>query len=180
MKEHEIWKPLNYKGVNIDRLEISSYGRIRNKKTQKILALTENHKGYLGLTTSIGSEHKKIYIRIHRAVAENFIDNPNNLPYINHLDGNKHNNRVTNLEYCNNQSNSEHSIITGLYNPYNNPKVCKQIICIENKMIYNSVTEAAREYMIFAKSVEAARKNISRALRDGTKAYGKSWKYIEQ
>lgn len=178
MIEKEIWKTLIYRGMPIQRLEISNYGRIRNKNTGKILKLTENHKGYLGFCTSIET-NKKIYVRVHKAVAENFVDNPQNLPFVNHIDGDKKNNRSTNLEYCTNRNNSEHSIIVGLYNPYHNPNVCKKIYCVENNMIYESITEAARTCQIFSVSIESARKNISRALRQNQKAYGKTWKYLE-
>ena len=54
-----------------------------------------------------------------------------------------------------------------------------EIYCVENNMIYESITEAARTCQIFSVSIESARKNISRALRQNQKAYGKTWKYLE-
>ena len=51
---------------------------------------------------------------IHRVIAETFIPNPNNLPCVNHKDGNKQNNRVDNLEWCTHSENTLHSFRTGL------------------------------------------------------------------
>lgn len=61
---------------------------------------------------------KQKTIRLHRAVAECFIPNPNNLPCINHIDGDKSNNKVTNLEWCNYSYNLQHAYKNGLHRSY--------------------------------------------------------------
>ena len=73
-------------------------GRLRNSKTNNILKANIIGHGYLGVCVSLGSKNNYKMIRIHRAVAETFIPNPNNLPQVNHKDGNKLNNMVSNLE----------------------------------------------------------------------------------
>lgn len=106
----EIWKDIpNYKGL----YQASNLGNIRSlhyRRTNKIkqLAYRINHKGYLD--THIKNKRKTI----HRLVAETFIPNPNNLPQINHIDGNKLNNNITNLEWCDNGKNQKHAYRLGL------------------------------------------------------------------
>jgi len=68
-------------------------------------------------------------IYIHRLVAMAFIPNPNNYPQVNHKDGDKSNNNVSNLEWCNNQQNSIYARDNGL-----KPKVCKINMEIANKI----------------------------------------------
>ena len=63
---------------------------------------TSNNKGYLRITLYDGKRKTKL---IHRIVGKAFIPNPNNLPQINHINGIKTDNRVVNLEWCNNSYN---------------------------------------------------------------------------
>lgn len=106
--ENEVWKNI----PNYEKLyQASNLGRIRNKKTKNILKGVDT-KGYLRITISYKNERK--IISKHRLIAMTFIPNPNNYPEVNHIDGNKHNNRVDNLEWCTRQQNAIHSIINGL------------------------------------------------------------------
>lgn len=58
------------------------------------------------------SEHASI----HRLVAETYISNPENKEHVNHIDGNRHNNAVQNLEWCTRSENVNHAYLTGLNN----------------------------------------------------------------
>ena len=110
MQEKEIWKRLIYQGKDYgDFYEVSNYGNIRNSKTRKVRRNNILKKGYYFVNGSLGSRENKITFKIHKAVAESFIDNPNNLPMVNHKDGNKLNNYIGNLEWCTNAENVQHA-----------------------------------------------------------------------
>lgn len=95
--------------LTLDDYEITEDGQIINKYTGHILKPQPNSKGYLRVC--IG---KKLYF-VHRLVAEKYIANPDNLPQVNHIDGNKLNNCVDNLEWVSNQENRNHAVETGLH-----------------------------------------------------------------
>ena len=99
----EEWKDYIY------NYQISNHGNVRNKVTGKILKTSKTGKGYVSVTVSLGSSTSKHCIKIHRAVAEMFIPNPNNLPQVNHKNGNKNCNEYWNLEWCNNSYNMKHA-----------------------------------------------------------------------
>lgn len=87
--------------------QINEHGEIYSKKTNKLLVGTIYNTGYrmVRLTTKDG---KKGYA-VHRLVAQSFLPNPDNLPIVNHIDGNKLNNDVTNLEWVTQSYNRIHA-----------------------------------------------------------------------
>lgn len=97
------------KTLSIDDYIITKDGNVINKRNGHILKAQPNGKGYLRV--SIG-KHLKF---VHRLVAEKYIPNPNNLPQINHKDGNKKNNSVDNLEWISNEGNRIHAVKNGMH-----------------------------------------------------------------
>lgn len=152
----EIWKPVvGFEGY----YSISSYGRVKSEARrrenklgstsvvrERIRTACDNEDGYLILTLyKDGFEQTK---SIHRLVAEAFIPNPDNLPQVNHIDGDKHNNNINNLEWCDGIYNIRHSVEIGLRD-YS--EICKTVRkaykirnCTSGK-IYRSASELARE-----------------------------------
>lgn len=81
-------------------------------KNPRELKQATKRKGYKFVTLSI--KGKKVYKMVHRLVAETYIPNPQNKPFVNHIDGNTANNHYTNLEWTTNQENIQHAFSIGL------------------------------------------------------------------
>ena len=105
----EQWKVI----AQFPNYEISNYGRVRRvwKNHTKLKKTRLNECGYeiIHLSKDGTNKHRPI----HRLVAVAFIDNPNNLPEVNHIDGNKENNRVDNLEWVTRSDNMKHAYSIG-------------------------------------------------------------------
>ena len=101
--EGEIWRPY----VGDKRYMVSNIGRVRGVYSQ-LLIPKEHRQGYLWLR--IGYKH----CLVHRLVAETFIPNPDCKATVNHINGNKADNRVKNLEWATQSENNKHAHITGL------------------------------------------------------------------
>lgn len=98
----EIWtNVLGYGGA----YEVSTWGRIRNQDGD-ILTPYKNEKGYMKIGLTKNGKCSKH--RVHRLVAQAFIPNVAHYPEVNHKDGNKENNSVTNLEWVSANRNREH------------------------------------------------------------------------
>ena len=79
-----------------------------NKKTGVFLVPETTEKGYLRVDLMRNGERK--HMKVHRLVAETFIPNPHRKPQANHIDGNKQNNSISNLEWVTNDENRKHAI----------------------------------------------------------------------
>lgn len=138
--KNEIWKDItNYEGL----YQVSNFGRVKSLKrirksknnspsivNERILS-QKNTKGYKSVSLSKNSKLKTF--SVHRLVAQSFLDNPNNLPQINHKDENKTNNMVDNLEWCDAKYNTNYSIY----------KISKKIKY--NGKIFSSIRDCGRQ-----------------------------------
>lgn len=105
--DRELWRwVVGYEGLYM----VSSMGNIiavpHDYKDGLWLRPRKTSKGYLSV--SLYKDGKYFKMLVHRAVAQAFIPNPNRLPQVNHIDGNKTNNNVNNLEWCTAQENIRH------------------------------------------------------------------------
>lgn len=120
----EIWKDIKgYEGL----YQVSNYGKVKsliqnNSRRKKVLKPYLNNSGYLrvNLYDKLGKA-KKLYI--HRLVALNFLDKPNNKNIVNHIDCNKLNNCVENLEWCDQKFNIYETIKNNLQQKVNMVKI---------------------------------------------------------
>lgn len=152
----EIWKEIEgYEGL----YEVSNLGNVKslNKRKGRILKPAKNNKGYLYVNLFKQGKVKKHFV--HRLVAKAFIENPDNLPQVNHKDEDKTNNNISNLEFCDCQYNIDYS-------------QSKQVLCVETGLIYTSTNEVERE-------LGFRNQNISSACNGKLKqAYGYTWRYV--
>lgn len=87
---------------------VSNYGEVRNNRTGKLMKPRKNEKGYLRISLTTNGKQK--CMRVHRLVAQAFIPNPENKPEVNHIDFDKENNCVNNLEWVTGKENTNHSL----------------------------------------------------------------------
>ena len=91
---------------------ISQDGKVYNEKRNKEVKTNKNSIGYLRVNLSNKGKRKQLLV--HRLVANAFIPNPNNKPEVNHIDGDKENNNVVNLEWTTRSENETHAYKNGL------------------------------------------------------------------
>lgn len=109
----EIWKPIKYNNNYL----ISNFGNVKSlcKGREKLLKLSHTKDGYVKCGISING--KSCRFRVNRLVAEHFIPNPDNKTTVNHIDGNKDNNMVDNLEWATLSEQMQHAYKIGLKKP---------------------------------------------------------------
>ena len=116
------------------------------------------------LMASIDNKH----YCIHKLLAETFIENPNNYPVVDHLDGNKINNNLDNLEWCSHSENTKRAYDNGLCSRN------RKVLCVEENIIFNSCRDAGKWLGNESKS--------SHILQVGNgkrkTAYGYHWKFV--
>lgn len=164
-----------------ENYSITMSGRVINNTTKKCKKPTDNHsgKGYLHVDLYNNGKRKKFFV--HRLVAEAYIPNPDNKPYVNHIDGNPKNNNFQNLEWCTPLENVEHAVKVlkcGQQYAKANAKrqrPVKQIDVTTQRVVavYASMGEAERKTGIRTEYICQACKGKIR------QCFGYTWRYIE-
>lgn len=136
-----MWKKIIYNEITTD-YSVSDKGEVRKDTTNYLMKL-QIQQGYSHVTIQINGKAKRF--RVHRLVAEAFIPNPDGKPYVNHIDGNRQNNSITNLEWVTPTENTRHAIDTGLMLPTRERAVVQFSLDGEKIAEYVSISAAARE-----------------------------------
>lgn len=189
----EVWRDIqSYKG----EYQISNLGRVKslnykgNVGKEKIKIAEVNHIGYFRIALSHHGKNK--HFMVHRLVADSFISNPFHKLQVNHIDGDKQNNNVINLEWVTQSENMLHSYRIGLRTGMKGSKhpmkgktgklnhCSKKIICITTGKQFNAINDAERQYGV-------SHTTISRCCKGKQKFAGKSdngsklvWRYLEE
>ena len=180
----EEWKYIKgYEGF----YQVSNFGRVRSVDRMvngnhitcdfqyvkgKMLKLRKNRYGYWTVMLRKNSSHKTVLV--HRLVAEAFISNPNNLPYVNHKDENPANSIVSNLEWCTAKYNLEYSNVAEKVAKFKFKRVIQFDENMNEIKRWDSLKEAAA-------SINRAQQNISRCCMGKCKSCGGyKWKYEDE
>ena len=163
----EVWK--NYD----DRYSVSNLGRVKSNyaNKEKILKPYKDARGYLKVDIRHGHNRKGMFV--HRLVALTFLENPNNLPEVNHKDENKENNCADNLEFCDTKYNCNY----GTRNKRKAENCMKQVCSLDKHGIityYDSVKDAGR---LLGISSTAISKALSDNYPQNKTACGMQWFY---
>lgn len=168
------WRPIY--GYESD-YEVNNFGQIRTLKNSPKLKSNSILKPQVSKRN--GYVYQMLYksgtpklCRVHRIVAQSFIDNPNKYTQVNHKDGDKANNRVSNLEWCNQSQNMKHAYKNKLQSPSQkqkeavamaNLRKCKPVGQFGNGIListYEGISDASRKTGISASCISRCCKNI--------------------
>lgn len=126
---------------NFPNYQVSNLGNIKNLKG-KLLSKYVSKKGYV--VVCLYKNNKGTTKTVHRLIAQAFIPNPENKPYINHIDSNRANNDIKNLEWCTQSENLKHGYKYGKVRPPRNDRKIIMMDMNENYITtFDSIKKAA-------------------------------------
>ena len=136
-----MWKKFIYEGIETD-YSVSTEGEVRKDTTNYILSQS-SQQDYKFVTLLINGQQKRM--RVHRMVAMTFIENPDNKPYVNHINGIRYDNNVENLEWVTQSENIQHAVRTGLMQNGRKKAVIQYNLNGDRMATFDSASEAARQ-----------------------------------
>ena len=146
IKDYEGLYEINDQGVIRSR-DRTVEGRDGNKYTYKGKVLAQTINKLTGYSmVSLWKGNKGSSFTVHRLLAQAFIPNPDSKEYINHIDGNKLNNALTNLEWCTPSENSKHAYAVGLSKQAKNLTDAQVYKCLKDFLAGNTLTTLAKQY----------------------------------
>ncbi len=137
-----------WKKIRLSNYEISDDGQIRNAKKQTILKTSLNHGGYECICISLETKGKKQRCKVHRLVAETFLENYSPDLEIHHINGIRHDNRVINLKCVTKQENNSNRTFKKAVSYVNGKQNIKVIIDL-----YNSGKTVEEIFILLRKNV---------------------------
>mgnify|MGYP003428123665 CR=1 FL=1 len=155
----EVWKDVKgYEGL----YKISNLGRVKNKYDNFVKGNVI--RGYVRISLSKNRNVKTT--SIHRLVAEAFIPNPENKPYVNHINCDKTNNVVTNLEWCTQLENIQHCIKNGIKNDFGENSKRHKLTFKDVEFIRNNYKARDKQFgaRVLAKQFNVSEREIYRVL----------------
>lgn len=142
--------------------KVTENGEVYSIRSDKFLKLNYKKNGYVYVELNVNGVSKTH--RVHRLVGRAYIPNPNKKPYINHIDGDKSNNNINNLEWVTAKENVEHAIRNGLDKP-----TFKEYIVTN---IYDNSTITCLGFLEVENVVDVKSSQISNLLDTGKKSRG--------
>lgn len=136
-----------------ENYEVSNLGKVRNMKNGRILKPKLQKNGYLTYCLSENNKQKRLYL--HRIIAIAFIDNPDEKPCVNHIDENKLNNDLSNLEWCTARENLVHGTRMKRIAEKLSQKVIQLDLNGNVLNIFKSMRQAERETGVFASNISS-------------------------
>ena len=156
----EVWKPIkNYENL----YEISNYGRVKSLRSGKILKKRLTYDGYVRVTLTYNQQAKDF--RVHRLVAEHFIPNPDNKETVNHIDGNKENNHVSNLEWATRSEQLIHSYQLGLKQAQIGTSNCQSKLSEDDVRTIRNLHNEGISYSKLAKQFKVHKTTIANVVK---------------
>jgi hypothetical protein len=153
---------VGYEGI----YAIDECGKVWSYRRKKYLKHFSSNTGYPQVSLNLNGSKKTYFV--HRLVAEAFLPNPENKPQVHHIDGDRTNPSLSNLQWTTPKENNNDDI-----HKENCKCNCKKVYCVEAKKVYDSQTAAAREMGLSPSRISECCRGITKT------AGGLHWQFVE-